>query len=197
MTSKKIYILNGHPALNSLNRTLASAYADAAREAGHEVRITHLHDLEFDVDYGHNGYDNIKPLEPVLEQVMEDIEWGEHMVLVTPMWWGSIPAKLKGVFDRAFLPGRAFDTRNTNSFGMPAPMLTGRTARVIMTSDTPGWIMRWVYNNAALVQLKSQILGFVGMKPVCATHISGASHPKTGEVDKWIGRVKRYAREAT
>ena len=148
MTQKRIFILNGHPAETSLNRTLAETYAEAALQAGHEVRLTHLHDLNFDPDFGFGGYDKQKPLEPELEQVLQDIEWSEHFVVTTPMWWGGLPAKLKGLFDRAFLPGRTFNTRKTDWMGMPTPMLSGRTGRVIITSDTPGWFLRWVYHNA-------------------------------------------------
>ncbi|MDN3719732.1 NAD(P)H-dependent oxidoreductase [Roseibium salinum] len=34
--------------------------------------------------------------------------WCEHFVVVHPLWWGGLPAKLKGVFDRILLPGMAF-----------------------------------------------------------------------------------------
>ena len=190
MTPKRIYVLNGHPAQSSLNRTLAETYATAAQAAGHDVRITHLHDLAFDPDYGFAGYTNQKPLEPELEQVLQDIEWSEHVVLTTPMWWGGLPAKLKGLFDRALLPGRTFDTRKTDWMGMPTPMLTGRTGRVIVTSDTPGWFMRWVYHNAMLRQLRDQILGFIGIKPARITLFSGASHPKPGAVARWLREVQ-------
>ena len=66
MTSKRIFVLNGHPAATSLTRTMAQTYAAAAQKAGHEVRITHLHDIDFDMDYGFAGYAQHKPLEPCL-----------------------------------------------------------------------------------------------------------------------------------
>ena len=69
MAHKRIFILNGHPAENSLNRTLAESYAQAAQAAGHEVRVTHLHDISFDPDFGFGGYKELKPLEAELEQV--------------------------------------------------------------------------------------------------------------------------------
>ncbi|MDA0341120.1 MAG: NAD(P)H-dependent oxidoreductase [Proteobacteria bacterium] len=192
MQPKRIYILNGHPAETSLNRTLAEAYATAAIDAGHEVRLTHLNDLTFDPDFEFGGYQHQKPLEPALEQVLDDIAWSQHLVLTTPMWWGGLPAKLKGLFDRAFLPGRTFNTRETDWMGMPTPMLSGRTGRIIMTSDTPGWFMRWVYHNAMLRQIRDQILGFVGIKPARITHFSGASQPKPGVVDQWGTTVKKF-----
>ncbi|MFT4639962.1 MAG: NAD(P)H dehydrogenase (quinone) [Verrucomicrobiales bacterium] len=160
-----------------MSKKLAETYADAAIAAGHEVRIIHLHDLSFDSDFGYAGYSKTKPLEPVLEKVLEDLEWSEHVVLTSPMWWGGLPAKLKGMFDRAFLPGRVFDTRVMKG-GMPSPLLKGRSARVLLTSDTPGWFLRIVYKNALFWQLRKQIFGFVGIKPAKIMHFSGAIHPK-------------------
>lgn len=196
MALKRIFILNGHPAESSLNRALAETYAQAARNAGHDVRLTHLNDLTFDADYGFSGYVNQKPLEPAIEQVLENIEWSQHMVLTTPMWWGGLPGKLKGLFDRILLPGRAFSTRETNCLGFPSPMLGGRTGRVIMTSDTPGWFMRWIYHNAMVRQLRDQILGFVGIKPARITYFSGASHPKAKMVEDWMNKVRAFGASA-
>ncbi len=196
MTPKKIFVLNGHPAEASLNGSLAETYAQAAREAGHDVRILHLGQLEFDEDFGQGNYTDFKPLEPALEAVLSNIEWSDHLVLTTPMWWGGLPARLKGLIDRAFIPGRTFDTHNTTRVGLPSPLLSGRTARVILTSDTPGWFMRLVYRRALIWQLKGQVLGFVGIKPTKFTWFAGASHPKPGLVEKWINTVRTIGTQA-
>jgi putative NADPH-quinone reductase len=192
---KRIYILNGHPGAASLSHLLTSTYAESARAAGHKVRISNLHDLEFDADFGEGGYQNTKPLEPALEQVLEDLEWSEHVVLATPMWWGGVPAKLKGLFDRVLLPGRTFDTR-VKTFGLPTPLLTGRTARVLLTSDTKSWLLRWVYHNAILNQLRCQIFTFIGIKPTRVSQFADASHPAKGAVDRWLTVVRRLGAQA-
>ncbi|PTQ68891.1 NAD(P)H-dependent oxidoreductase [Celeribacter persicus] len=190
MSQKRIYILNGHPAANSLSRTLAESYARAAEAAGYDLRIHHLSDLHFDMDFERAGYKDIKPLEPDLEEVLAHIDWAEHVVLFTPMWWGSLPAKLKGLIDRAFLPGRAFDTRHPNRFGMPRPMLTGRSGRVVITSDTPTWFLWLAYRNPVAATLKGHILGFVGIKPVKLTQLAGASEATPGKVVRWRKKVE-------
>ncbi|PSL21357.1 NAD(P)H-dependent oxidoreductase [Shimia abyssi] len=196
MIRKRVFVLNGHPAAESLTGNMAKVYADAAARAGHDVRLVNLHDLQFDPDYGFGGYVNKKPLEPALEQVMADIEWSEHVVVATPVWWGGVPAKLKGLFDRALLPGFAFDTRKTTRMGLPAPLLGGRTGRILMMSDTPGWLFRLLYRNALMVQMRGQILGFVGIKPLRISQFSGASHPKDGVVKKWSRTVARIGAAA-
>jgi NAD(P)H dehydrogenase (quinone) len=189
---KRVFVLNGHPAETSVSRSLSLAYADAASAAGHEVRVAHLHDLDFDSDFGSGGFKRTKPLEPALDRVLQDLEWCEHLVIATPMWWGGLPAKLKGLLDRILLPGRAFDSRNRRH-GMPLPLLSGRSGRVLLTSDTPGWFFRLVYGNALLRQLRGQVFAVIGIKPARFTHFSGASHPKTGEVERWIGAVRTLA----
>lgn len=193
---KRILILDGHPAAESLSRSLASSYASGARSAGHEVRIVHLHDLHFDPDFGAAGYSQLKPLEPSLALVLEGLAWSNHFVLTLPMWWGGLPAKLKGLFDRVLLPGHAFDTRNPNWLGMPSPLLGGRTARVVITSDTPGWFMRLAYKNALIWQLRGQILAFVGIKPARFTHFGPATRPKPGHIDQWLRQMELLGKGA-
>ncbi len=192
MSAKRILVLDGHPASGSLSRQMAQTYVRAAEAAGHDVRIQHLSEMEFDPDYRFAGYAQHKPLEPVLEQFLSDLEWCEHFVLATPMWWGGgLPAKLKGLFDRTFLPGRTFDTRGGK--GLPKPLLAGRSAQVILTSDSPWWYFRFLLHRPLYWQIKRQILGFVGFKPVRVVHFAQASHPEDGQVARWLDRVRALA----
>ncbi len=191
----RIFILNGHPAETSLSKDLSLTYERTAKANGHEVRILHLHDLKFDIDYGYAGYTNVNPLEPDLQSFFSDLEWCERFVVTTPMWWGGLPGKLKGLFDRTLLPGRAFDTHNT-TLGMPAPMLRGRSSRVIVTADTPKFLLWLLYGNAMLRQTERQILGFIGLKPVKTSYFAPASHPKPKAVSRLLDRVQKLAAKA-
>ncbi|WP_418594150.1 NAD(P)H-dependent oxidoreductase [Ponticoccus sp. (in: a-proteobacteria)] len=192
---KRIFVLNGHPGGTSLSKRLSEAYAQAATKAGHDLRLTHLHDLTFDPDFGEGSYKTLKPLEDDLQAVAADLEWSEHVVLLTPMWWGGVPAKLKGLFDRVLLPGFAFDPRQKR-LGLPKPLLAGRTARLIMTSDTPDWFFRLAYGRAMVRQLRAQVFGYVGIKPLRVTHFSEASHPAPKVVERWSDAVAALGRAA-
>lgn len=196
MPKHRVFVLNGHPAEQSLNASLARAYAVAARGAGFSVRESHLASLTFDIDFGRAGYRDVKPLEPVLESILQSFEWADHIVLTMPMWWGGMPAKLKGLFDRILLPGRAFDPRVRDEVGMPKPLLTSKTARVIVTSDTPAEHLRTVYADAMLHQIRSQILDFVGIAPSEITYFQGASSVDEQTVKAWISELRELAQEA-
>jgi putative NADPH-quinone reductase len=192
----RVYILDGHPGTGSIAAQAVARYEAAARAAGHETRVARLSEIAFDPDRGVAGYDEAKPLEPVLEEALGNLEWCSHFVLAFPLWWGGPPAKLKGWIDRVLVPGRAFTTQETTAMGLPAPLLTGRTARVVITSDTPRSFLRLAYGDAILRQLRGQVLGFVGFRPVRITFFAPASDPKPGAVDALLARMDRLGRAA-
>jgi putative NADPH-quinone reductase len=85
----------------------AEINAQAAQDSASELRVTHLLDLRFDADFGAGGHSETKPLEANLEQTLENLHWSEHLVSLTPMWWGELPAEFKGLIDRVLLSGTA------------------------------------------------------------------------------------------
>jgi putative NADPH-quinone reductase len=191
MKKLKILVLNGHPAESSISKQLSQAYYDEAVAKGHDVRLINLRDLSFDLDYGFGGFKESKPLESDLEEFIKALKWCDHFTLATPMWWGGVPAKLKGLFDRALLPGIAFDSRGG---GLPKPLLTGRSGHVLITSDSPWWYFRFFIHRALYWQLKVQILQFIGIKPLTFRHFVQASHPQPKQVEGWLSECRKLAR---
>ena len=187
--TKKILLLNGHPAEKSLSRHFSNQYCAAAQAAGHQVTEYHLSDMVFDVDFGVSHYQDAKKLEDDLQKFEQDLANADHFVLLFPMWWGGLPAKLKGLLDRALLPGKAFDPRILK-MGVPTPLYTGKTGRVIMTSDTPNWILRWLYGQGIVKQVKSQILHFIGIKPAKFTHFSPAGDASETTIQTWTAQIR-------
>lgn len=183
--SRRILIVDLHPARLSLSAALAQAYRTGAETAGHQVRTTRLSEMSFDPDFGQASFRNAPALEPDLESFRKSLIWAEHVVLVTPMWWGGLPAKAKGLFDRTLLPGFAFDPRQRR-MGLPKPLLSGRTAHVMLTSDTPAWAFWLMYARALKHQIHRQILSYVGLKPVRHTHFSPVEHSTAELRARWL-----------
>lgn len=183
--SRRILIADLHPARLSLSAALAQAYRDGAASAGHEVRTATLSEMAFNPDLGQAGFRNAPALEPDLEAFRANLVWAEHVVLVSPMWWGGLPAKAKGLFDRTLLPGFAFDPR-TRRMGLPKPLLSGRTAHFMLTSDTPAWAFWLMYGRALKRQVQRQILSYVGLKPVRHTHFSPVEHSTPEIRARWL-----------
>jgi putative NADPH-quinone reductase len=186
---KSILVFCLHPAPGSFNHALADEIAEGARGAGHDVTRLNLSAMQFDADFGQSGFKGAKPPEPDLEAALQAIGAAAHVVLVTPMWWGGLPARAKGFFDRAFLPGRTFYPRIRKG-GLPKPLLAGRTARLVMTSDTPGFWFRLMYGQALRKQVERQILSFCGLKPQGFTHFSPVEHSTAEIRARWLERAR-------
>ena len=138
--SSRILVILGHPTNDSFCGALANSYVEGAKAAGNEVQLISLGTLSFDPVL-HKGYATIQELEPDLVTAKTAITWAQHIVFVYPIWWGAMPALLKGFFDRVFLPGFAFKYRDGSVFW--DRLLSGRSAHLIVTMDTPPWYFRW------------------------------------------------------
>ena len=158
---KRILLILGTPKRDSLCHALAEAYSSGARGQGHVVRQLRLGELQFDPIL-REGFGQQQTLEPDLLEAQRQIHWAEHLVFVYPVWWGGVPALLKGFFDRTFLPGFAFKYRNRSQLW--DKLLSGRTADLLVTLDTPPWYFRWIYGAPAHRQMVRTILGFCGIK---------------------------------
>lgn len=188
---KKILLILGHPRSDSLCGALADGYEATAKAAGAEVRRLNLADLAFDPVL-HAGYRGEQALEPDLVAAGEAIRWAEHLVFVYPTWWGGLPALLKGFIDRVFLPGFAFKYRQDSPWW--DRLLAGRSARLLVTMDTPPWYYRWIYRMPGHHQMRRTILEFCGVKPVRISQFGPVKGSTEAQRGKWLETARRAAR---
>jgi NAD(P)H dehydrogenase (quinone) len=159
MKKKKIFLLFGGPEGNTRTHRLTDAYEVGAVEGGHEVRRMDTCDMDYDPIL-HKGYREIQPLEPDLVKFQENLKWAEHFVIIVPVWWSSMPALLKGLFDRAWLPGFAF--RFYPDGLRWKKLLKGKSSRVIITSDSYPLIAAFMFGES-VNELTRGILKFAGI----------------------------------
>lgn len=74
-------------------------------------------------------------------------------------------------------------------------LLTGRSARLIVTMDAPGWYNFLVYRNSVQNSIKHGILRFCGFKPVGVTTISGVKAMSDEKRSAAIGKVRGLGKE--
>jgi NAD(P)H dehydrogenase (quinone) len=190
--AKKIVIINGHPNRESLNFGLAEAYKKGALESDAEVIEIVVSALDFNPNLGY-GFQKRTELEPDLLDAWEKIKWADHLVWVHPVWWGGLPAILKGFIYRLFLPGFAFQYRENSMFW--DKLLKGKTARIITTLDQPSWYYWLAYGRPSVNQLKKSTLEFCGVKPVNVSYFGIVKTADKSQREKWINRVKELGRQ--
>jgi putative NADPH-quinone reductase len=183
----RIVILQGHPDLDGTRflRQLADAYAAGAKEAGHELRVIDIPRLEFPLLGSKHEYETGMP-PPAIARAQKTILWAEHLVLLFPLWLGTMPALVKGFLEQTLRPGFAMD----KSRPVWRPLLKGRSARLVVTMGMPEPVYRWYYLAHGLKGLERNVLKFVGIAPVRETWIGGVDELGEAGRAKWLAKLR-------
>lgn len=104
-----------------------------------------------------SGGNEISPEVLAYQKMISD---AEHIVIVHPIWWGTMPAILKGFFDRALTPGFGYKYEK----GLPKKLFSDKKAVVFQTSGGPVWYSFVVQELRAQRNMSKDILGFLGIR---------------------------------
>ncbi|MHB8454440.1 MAG: NAD(P)H-dependent oxidoreductase [Acidiferrobacterales bacterium] len=184
---RKVLVILAHPVAASYCGALATAYAQGAGESEAEVRQLVLADLKFDPVRA-----SVEPVEADISRARDEISWAEHIVFAYPIIWGTIPALLKGFIERTFVPGFAVNFHKDSPLW--DKLLKGRSARLIVTMNTPPLVYRWIFGAPAHKTMKRAILNFCGISPVRITEIGPMQSASKEKRERWLEDVRKAGR---
>ena len=187
----KVYFIVAYPNKNGLIYAAFEKARQGFQDAGHEIRVTDLYEEKFDpvlvFDEVHKRRD--LQFDEETRKYRDNIEWSDHLVFVFPIWWGGMPAILKGFIDRVFSKGFAYDYKGAKPIGH----LKNKTAWIINTHDTPALYARLFQQDYGRV-LKRQVLSMCGIKTIKHTALPYTRHTDPEERSKWLNEVESTAR---
>jgi putative NADPH-quinone reductase len=112
----------------------------------------------------------------------KSIAWANHVVVLYPLWLGTMPARLKGFFEQVMRPGFAFAERGPGQH--PKRLLKGRSARIIVTRGMPQLFDEVDRSPRSIRNVASEVLGICGVRPVRTMVIEGTDMLTDVERDK-------------
>ena len=185
--TRRIAIIQGHPdtATDHFCHALAEAYASGARGAGHEVKMIQVARLRFPWLQTQTEFESGTPPAAIAE-AQESIGWAEHIVVVYPLWLGTMPAILKAFFEQCFRPRFAIDVSGRGWSGL----LKGRSARIVVTMGMPAFFYRWYFGAHGLKSLERSILGFAGIGPIKVTLVGRIGSLNDTKRRVWLQRLQ-------
>lgn len=191
---KQIAIIQGHPdpAGGHLCHALADAYGEGATAAGHEVVRIEAAQLDFPWLRSQQEFEAGELPESLLP-ARDAIVRAKHLVIVFPLWLGTMPAILKAFFEQIMRPGIAFAYRER---GFPKRLLAGRSARIVVTMGMPAFLYRWYFGGHGLRGLERSILRFTGIKPVRETILGMVGDTSDARRRRWLDQMRDYGRRA-
>lgn len=144
----KVLIVYAHPERKSFNSALLARSHETLVAAGHEVRVSDLYAMSFNpvasaADFNGRRFPDFLQYDreqkyshahdlfaPDIKEELDKVFWCDFLILQFPLWWFSVPAILKGWFDRVFVNGAVYGAGRRYDTGG----LRGRRAMISMTT---------------------------------------------------------------
>jgi NAD(P)H dehydrogenase (quinone) len=127
----KITIIYSNHQNGNFNEQLLDRLKASLLKAGHEFVIRDLYAMDFNPVLRTRDFEMIGS-----GQIPEDIskeqsfvKWADLLLFIYPVWWGGMPAIVKGYIDRVFSWGFAYKSNGNGAY----PLLTGKSAMVMST----------------------------------------------------------------
>jgi NAD(P)H dehydrogenase (quinone) len=147
----KVLVVYAHPEPKSFNGAMKDLAVNVLANEGHNLKLSDLYAMNFnpvasahdfsgrvDSDYMNylleqrNASENNSFSTDIVEE-QQKVRWADFLVFQTPIWWFSVPAKLKGWFDRVLALDFAWGFGAIYDKGL----LRGKKAMMAVTTGGP------------------------------------------------------------
>lgn len=150
-----VLIVSAHPDSHSLTNSLRDVAAEQLRSDGHEVKISDLYAMGWKsahdrADFTGQSADEPLPLPfasmaamndrafaPDILEEQDKVLWADALILAFPLWWGSMPAILKGWIDRVWTAGIGYQPDGAR-YGA-GRMVGKRAMLMVMVGGVPSY----------------------------------------------------------
>ena len=189
----RITIIQGHPDSSRwhLCHALADAYADAAAQAGHSVVRVEVADIEFPLLRTQEEFNSGTPpasLKPAVDAIVA----ADHVVLIFPLWLGTMPASVKAFLEQVMRPGVAFSYEKHGA----KKLLAGRSAHIVVTMGMPAWLYQTFFCSHGIRGLRRSVFKFAGFSPVRATMFGMIENASDATKSRWLATMRRNGAKA-
>jgi NAD(P)H dehydrogenase (quinone) len=145
-----ILYVYAHPEPRSFNGALKDVAMVSLAENGHAVKVSNLYAIKWkavldaqDFRIRQNPYQfnpaieqihgvATRSLSPDIQDEIAKVAWADLLIFQFPVWWSSMPAILKGWFDRVFVQGFVVDLEKGRVYG--EGLLKGKKAMIVATT---------------------------------------------------------------
>ena len=188
----KTLVVFNHPYGGSYCSAILEAVEDGVKDGGQECRVINLDQDDFDpvmrakdlIAFSGAGRVGESALGTVDEQVMEykkDLEWADHLVMIFPIWWMTMPAMMKGFVDKVIFPGVAYEMDNGR---LRTRLHSLKQVTIITTMNTPADIYRNNFGNSLEGSLMKGTFNQIGIHDI--RWISLNMVKQSGDEKRWL-----------
>lgn len=142
--NKKILAISASPAKGRNSDTMLDNFILGVRDENENIHIdkVYLNDIYFEY-YSHNNSEGPVEGEEEFAELMSKIKEYKGIVIATPTYNFSVPAKLKNLIDR--MKPIALDSENENIVGQPTGKLKNKDVCFLISGGTPKIVQSFIF----------------------------------------------------
>lgn len=193
MANKDIVIILGHPDPegNRFCHALANAYFKGAESSGHNIKLIDIAQIDFPIMRTQADFVQGETPEAI-KQVQQIIQSALHLVIIYPIWLGTMPAYLKAFLEQVFRPG--FTAIKTTGEKPWERLVSEKTAHIVVTMGMSEIIYRSYFPAHGSKSVEGNILAFFGINTVHETLIGKVESIGDTEREQWLDKMELAGR---
>lgn len=200
-TDMKTLIIFNHPYGGSFCGAIMAAVEDGLKVSGQHFMTINLDQDDFDPvmrtkdllafsGAGRIGEPALKGVDDLVMEYKSKMEWAEHMVMIFPIWWMTMPAMTKGFIDKVIFPAIAYNMDK----GRLVSRLQLKKVTVITTMNTPADIYEKTFHNAIEGCLVNGTFRQIGIEDVEWISLNEVKQATQEQRTAWLEDIrKRFA----
>ncbi|MFT8949001.1 MAG: NAD(P)H-dependent oxidoreductase [Liquorilactobacillus hordei] len=189
-----IVIIYCHPYQKSLNHAVLEAVKDNLSQ--HKIpyetidlyrdKFQPFYDLE-ELRLFHTGETH----DPLVTKYLELLKNAQGIIFITPIWWNSIPGRLKGFIDKVMKEGEGL-SHTVSKYGIHGCLTNLTHAYVLTTSTSPTFYFRLFMGNAIKKIFISKTLKQLGIKHGTWINFGNVTNSSLTKREKHLKKIQKY-----
>lgn len=184
-----ITIVYCHPLDKSFNHAILQAICDRLTDEGKEYDVINLYGENFNPvldSVGLGLYSKGATEDESVKRYQQALQQTQHLIFIFPIWWGMMPAMLKGFIDKVFQKGIVYDTTPE---GALMPCLSIPKTTLVTTSEESSDVIA-PFIDGYFRPLTLEAVGMNGVYWMNCDHVSSSDDFHRREfLDEVIGYV--------
>ena len=188
----KTLIIYYHPHEGSFCSAIRDAVEGGLHRGGHECKtidlekdgfdpVMHEKDLAAFVHAGRFGTHGLDGVDALALRYMKKIRWAEHIVMIFPIWWMTMPAMVKGFIDKVIFPGMVYKMEGNRLVSILSNL---KQVTIITTMNTPADVYKDTFGNSIEGSLIKGTFNQIGIHDI--RWISLNMVKQVGDEKRWV-----------
>lgn len=189
-----ILIIYCHPYEESLNHAVLQSVKDnlTHRKIGYKIidlykdKFQPFYDLE-ELRLFHSGQTH----DPLVKKYLQLLKNAQGIIIISPIWWNSIPGMLKGFIDKVMKEGEGL-SHTVSKTGIHGCLTNLTHAYVLTTSTSPTLYFKLFMGNSIKRLFISKTLKQLGIKHGTWINFGGVTNSTSTKRKKYLQKIKNY-----